>query len=174
MAENTNPTGPQRKMGLTMMVLAWIVLFGLLALYFDDWMEAQSNPNQVPVSIANGKMIEVTLMPNRQHHYVVSGTINHHQVTFLLDTGATDVVVPESLARRIGLSRGQQYVAATANGQVAVYSTVLDSVEIGDIRLAAIRASINPGMSEPVVLLGMSALRQLEFTQRGDMLILRQ
>jgi len=37
-----------------------------------------------------------------------------------------------------------------------------------------VRASINPAMHESMVLLGMSALRQIEFNQRGSQLTLRQ
>lgn len=173
--KQSSPENPQqRKTGLTMIVIAWLILFGLIALYFDDWLGEQANPNQNPTSADTGQHIEVTLLPNRQHHYVVSGTINGHDVTFILDTGATDVVIPASLAERIGLPRGQPQIANTANGQVVVYSTLLDSVTIADIRLSDIRASINPGMDGRTVLLGMSALRQIEFAQRGETLILRQ
>jgi aspartyl protease family protein len=37
-----------------------------------------------------------------------------------------------------------------------------------------VRASINPAVDNIGILLGMSVLKQLEFTQRGDTLILRQ
>ena len=161
-------------MGLTMIVLAWLVLLGLMAFYFDDWLGEQTNPNQTPSSHLNGKMIEVTLLPNRQHHYVVDGKINGQTVTFMLDTGATDVVVPAPVAHQLGLSKERSVTAYTANGKVAVYTTMINTLEIGDIHLTSVPASINPAMSEPVVLLGMSALRQIEFSQRGDMLILRQ
>ncbi len=168
------PTDPPQKMGTTMFILAWVVLFGLLVLFFDDLLGNQHNPNQNPVTNTTAAVREVILQPNRQHHYVVNGTINNKKVVFLLDTGATDVVVPQRLAQHLELSSGQKSYASTANGTVAVYNTRLNSVQIGDIRLRDIRASINPGMQGDVVLLGMSALRQIEFSQRGDTLILRQ
>jgi predicted aspartyl protease len=37
-----------------------------------------------------------------------------------------------------------------------------------------VRASINPAMPPPAILLGMSALTQVEFVQQGDSLTLRQ
>jgi aspartyl protease family protein len=40
--------------------------------------------------------------------------------------------------------------------------------------LQQVRASINPNMQGNEVLLGMSFLKHLEFTQRGDSLTLRQ
>ncbi|MEE8057117.1 MAG: TIGR02281 family clan AA aspartic protease [Pseudomonadales bacterium] len=167
-------TDTPRKMGITMLMLAWAVLFGLMALFFDDWLGEQQNPNQIPVSRFADGAKEVVLLPNRQHHYVVNGSINDQPVVFLLDTGATDVVVPQQLAQWLGLSSGRKHYVTTANGTVAVYSTQLKTVQIGAIRLRDISASINPGMDNDVVLLGMSALHQIEFTQRGDTLILRQ
>ena len=44
----------------------------------------------------------------------------------------------------------------------------------GDIALRDVRASITPGLLMDEVLLGMSFLKHIEFTQRGDTLILRQ
>lgn len=164
-----------RKLGITMFVLAWLVLFGLLAAFFSDWVSNQNNPNRHPQNQNSGKgQIEVILQPNRQHHYIVNGLIDGSAVTFLLDTGATDVVIPERLANRLSLKPGNRQFANTANGTITVYSTQLEDINIGGIHLRKVRASINPSMNGDVVLLGMSALRQIEFSQRGDTLILRQ
>ncbi|HSJ49577.1 MAG TPA: retroviral-like aspartic protease family protein, partial [Gammaproteobacteria bacterium] len=54
------------------------------------------------------------------------------------------------------------------------HATRLDELRIGDIVLRDVRASINPAVDDIGILLGMSVLKQLEFTQRGDILILRQ
>jgi aspartyl protease family protein len=43
----------------------------------------------------------------------------------------------------------------------------------GPFDLRDVPASINPGMADNQVLMGMSVLKHLEFTQRGDTLILR-
>ena len=158
-----------------MFIFAWGVLLVLLASFFSNWLSDQENPNQRPRSDSNTNgQIEVVLQANRQHHYVVNGTINGQDVVFLLDTGATDVVIPQRIAKLIGLQSGRKNYANTANGSVAVYSTQLESVTIGKIQLKNIKASINPSMDIDAVLLGMSALRKIEFTQRGNTLILRQ
>ena len=169
--EDNNP----RKMGITMFIMAWAVLFIMGIVFFDDLLTEQRNPNQNPASrtTAEGAK-EVTLQSNRQHHYIANGLINGHKTVFLLDTGATDVVIPQSLAREIGLKANGQQQAYTANGRVTVYNTQLSSLQLGDIELRDINASINPAMDKEVVLLGMSALKQIEFTQRGNTLILRQ
>ena len=63
---------------------------------------------------------------------------------------------------------------STANGRTEGYRTRLDSVQLGDILLRDVRALVVPGLDGSQVLLGMSALKQLEFTQRGGTLLLRQ
>ena len=95
-------------------------------------------------------------------------------VTFLLDTGATDVAIPAAIARKAGLNQGYISQAATANGIIQVYSTILDELQLGNIRLHDIKASITPSMEGETILLGMSALKQIEFMQRGSNLTLRQ
>lgn len=166
---------PGRPAGLGMLIASFVIGIGLLTLYFDRLLDRQMNPNQRPVShVLSDGVTEVVLQRNRQGHYVASGTLNNIRGTFLLDTGATDVVIPEGLASLANLPQGQPIQAMTANGIVTVYSTNVAELELGDIRLFNIRASINPAMHGDTVLLGMSALRHVEFTQRGNTLTLRQ
>jgi aspartyl protease family protein len=62
----------------------------------------------------------------------------------------------------------------TANGVARGYGTEVREVRIGDIALHDLPASINPNVHDDIVLLGMSFLKKIEFTQRDDTLILRQ
>lgn len=170
----TDPSNDTRGLGRGMLIVFWILALGLLTWGFGLWEKQLFNPNQSPVIADSSQYRQVILESNRQHHYVASGTINGRPVTFLLDTGATDVVIPAQLADRLKLRRGLAARAATANGFVTVYSTHLDSVSLGSIELNDIDASINPGMGGDGVLLGMSALRNIEFSQKDGQLILRQ
>lgn len=163
------------RVGALMAVLAWVVVLSLLGLFFSGWMDKLNNPNQqVRTQLSAGGVREVVLEQNRAGHYVASGTINGHPVTFLLDTGATSVSVPAGIARTLGLKRGAPLRASTANGTITTYATRLDEVRLGNIVLENIRADINPRMHGDEVLLGMSFLRKLEFTQRGRELTIRQ
>jgi aspartyl protease family protein len=172
---NNGQQNPGRPAGLGMLIASFVIGIGLLTLYFDGVLDRQMNPNQRPVSqVFSDGITEVVLQRNRQGHYVAGGTLNGVRGTFLLDTGATDVVIPQGLARRADLPQGQPIQAMTANGVVTVYTTTVAELELGDIRLYNVRASINPAMHGDTVLLGMSALRHVEFTQRGDALTLRQ
>ena len=165
---------PGRRAGRLLMILAWAAALFLATRYFGDWEDRQRNPNaQVQSSHGQG-FIEVRLLGNGQGHFVADGAINGQVVHFMLDTGATDVAVPETLAGKLGLTRGSPVVLSTANGRAAGYSTRLADLQLGDIHLQNVRAVVIPGLDDDTVLLGMSALKQLEFTQRGGTMLLRQ
>ena len=164
---------PAKSAGKWMVALAWICGFGLLVFGFSDLLEKQVNPNNSPESQRVGGQTEVRLKQNRQGHYVTTGYINGEEVVFLVDTGATDVAVPAHLASKLQLRAGRESLASTANGVVRVAESTIDTLRIGDIVLNNVDANLNPGMQDNHILLGMSVLRQLEFTQRGDWLILR-
>ncbi len=157
-----------------MMAIACVLGLVGMTVFFGEVEERRINPNQSPSSMVSAGLVEVSLDRNRAGHYMVTGEINSREVDFLLDTGATDVVVPEVVARRLGLERGRPGRAMTANGPVTIYDTTIDRLTIGDIELRNVNASINPAMGDMAILLGMSALGQVEFTQRGDSLTLRQ
>ncbi len=157
-----------------MIVGAWICLLLILTLFFNSYLERQNNPNTNPETSTTGLTKDVVLKRNRSGHYVSSGMINGKTVTFLLDTGATDVAVSDELANTLGLRRGMRISSQTANGTVTAWQTMLSEVSIGDISLQNVRASILPSLHGDEVLLGMSFLQQLEMVQRGKLLLLRQ
>ena len=90
------------------------------------------------------------------------------------DTGATDVAIPETIADQANLKKGVARVAVTANGSVNVYSTKIGELTLGNISLEDISASITPSMFNNTILLGMSALKEIDFSQVGSTLTLRQ
>lgn len=150
--------------------LASLALLGVLYLFFDSSLQARNNPNR-QLRIAPGA--ELVLQRGRSGHYVFPGEINGRPVSFLLDTGATLVSVPAHLADELGLAAGAPQQSVTANGTVVTRATQVGTLAFGPFRLSDVRANLNPGMRDDQILLGMSVLKQLEFTQRGDMLVLR-
>jgi aspartyl protease family protein len=164
--------------GMTMMVVAWILFMFILAGGFDYLISKRNNPNQNIVTneyyLANGLQKEIVLERNPYGHYVTSGTLNDHEVVFLLDTGATEIAVPESLANDIGLNKKQRIVVKTANGNARAYRTRIASVGIGDIKLYDLNATILTNMPGKEILLGMNFLKHLEITQKGRTLTIRQ
>ena len=116
----------------------------------------------------------LVLKRSRNGHYFANGFINQSPVTFLLDTGATSVAIPKNIADRLGLERGYKHYANTANGQSVAYRTKIDSLSLGSIYLYDVEASIVEGFESNEILLGMSALKHLEFTQKGNELTLKK
>ena len=158
-----------------MTVLAWLLFLGLLTLLFGDFLDRQVNPNEeVGSRAAPGGGVEVVLEQNRAGHYVATARINGVPVDVMVDTGASHVSVPAGIAEQAGLERGAAMAVSTANGVIPVYATWIERIQLGDLALRDVRASINPHMDEDFVLLGMSFLKELEFTQRRGQLILRQ
>ena len=163
-----------KKTGAGMIFAACVLGMFALTWFFSGVEQDQRNPNREPKSLMSQTTIEVNLKKNRQGHYMVNGQINNRPAEFLLDTGATDVVVPEYLAQQLNLKKGRPGTAITANGAVRVYETNIDTLNIGEIRLYNVRASINPAMTTPGILLGMSALSRIEFSHQDNSLTLRQ
>ena len=161
-----------KRIGQGMWMVAWVLLLGLLYLFFEDTISQQYNPNQN--LIADNGSAEVVLQRNRAGHYVAPGKINGTDVTFLLDTGATTISIPEAVANKIGLEKGFRSDVSTANGNITVYNSTLDSMQLGGIKLFDIRGHINPYMDGETVLLGMSFMKHLEITQKGNTLTLRR
>lgn len=164
---------PARRTGRVMWFAAWLSLLAVLVLGFDAWLERQHNPNADLMVVDGEGPLEVVLQRSRSGHYIAPGRINGEPVQFLVDTGATRISVPLSLANRLGLKQGYASQATTANGLVTVYATELDEVRLGSIVLRNVAGNINPGMPGEVVLLGMSFMKDLEMVQRGDTLTLR-
>ena len=170
----SSESNEHKRLGHKFIIAMWIALMILLFFLFNDVLEKDYNPNKELSTAINGQQREVILKRNRYGHYVTQGKINNHEVTFLLDTGASDISIPDKIARKLKLSYGQERRYQTANGVITGYLTRLNQVSIGAIKLRNIRASINPRMNNDEILLGMTFLKNIEFTQRGDTLILRQ
>lgn len=165
----------QKRIGTFMVVAMWIVFLVLLVSFFSGIIDQQTNPNQsLNTSYSEAGVREVILKRNRYGHYVTNGWINAQPVVFMLDTGATAVAVPQHIANRLLLERGGAVQIQTANGTAVGYNSTLQQIAIDGIELENVRAIINPNDQSDVILLGMSFLKKIEFTQRGDVLILRQ
>ncbi len=116
----------------------------------------------------------VVLTPDKNGHFVSSGSINGASVRFLVDTGATMVSMSVEDARRAGVNylAGERGYSQTANGVTPVYKVKLGQVTLGDITLRDIDGAVQENSALPVVLLGMSFLGKLEMRREGNSLTL--
>lgn len=144
---------------------------------FEERRKANAlNPNITPDSTRyQDGSIEVVLERNRGNAYMARGKINGQTVEFLLDTGASQVSIPERVANMIGLKgTGGATRVQTASGTVSAQDVMLETLEVGEIKLHGVPALINPADRTETILLGMSALRRLQFIHDDDKIILRQ
>jgi aspartyl protease family protein len=120
---------------------------------------------------------KVALYPDQGGMYFTPGIINGTPVEFLVDTGATHVVLNSNEAKRIGIDferKGRPGQASTAAGVVSTWNLELGLVSVGPIKLRDVSASIIVGDSPPQVLLGNSFLGKLKLKRDGQVLELQQ
>ncbi len=120
----------------------------------------------------------VTLFAERHGHFFADATVNGSHIDFLVDTGASLVALTELDAQRIGLNLNAldyRHRSNTANGVVQVAVVKLDEVQIGDITVYDVYASVHKGGGLDQSLLGMSLLKKLSsFRMDGTRLVLEQ
>ncbi|MFP4130541.1 MAG: retropepsin-like aspartic protease family protein [Thiohalospira sp.] len=166
---------PSSRLGLGMIVAAWALALGLLAFALEYHLSGRSSPNRnLQEQVTEDGAREVELSRNDSGHYVAPGRINGEPVTFVIDTGASDVSIPARLGEELGLEPGASLAYRTANGRIQAHATRIERLTLGPLELRDVRASLNPAMDDREVLLGMSALEALELEQRSGRLTLRQ
>jgi aspartyl protease family protein len=115
-----------------------------------------------------------TLIADSSGHFITTGVVNGITLRFLVDTGATSVVLSSADARRAGIN----YLAAprsftqTANGVIPVYNVKIDTIRVGEITLNSVDAAVIEGERLPIALLGMSFLNRMEMRRDGTTMTL--
>lgn len=109
-----------------------------------------------------GARIEVPQAPDG-HYYLTLG-VNGAPVRFVVDTGASELVLSHTDAMRAGIDfdklvfSGRAY---TANGMVDTAPVTLDTVQLGPVTETDVRAVVN-GTDMQDSLLGMTYLRRFD------------
>ncbi len=124
-------------------------------------------------SVISDSRIELPRAPDG--HYYVTAEVNGTPIRFVVDTGASQVVLSGRDAREAGIDTDSLIYtgrARTANGVVRTAPVQLDSLAIGPITDSDVRAVINEGEMAGS-LLGMTYLRRFSSVEiAGDRLIL--
>lgn len=109
-------------------------------------------------------------------HFHLDANVEGTPVRFLLDTGASAVVLTYEDAMRIGLSPDTlsfSVPVATANGRTVVAPVRLRNITVGDARMQGVRSYVARDGSLETSLFGMSALDRLQTWRiEGDRLIM--
>ena len=107
----------------------------------------------------------LTLESGRDGHFQVEARIEGRYVDFMVDTGATMVIIRESDAARVGIRpMRSDYTAtvSTANGKIKAAPAKLDRVEVGGITVYDVPALVLPDDALWKNLLGMTFLSRLK------------
>ena len=116
----------------------------------------------------------VTLFADSRGQFTTIGVVNGVSLQFMVDTGASAVVLPSADARRAGINylAGARGLTQTANGVVPVYAVKLDTLRIGDITVNNVDATVIEGDKLNIALLGMSFLNRMDMKHDGTTLTL--
>ncbi|WP_298491614.1 TIGR02281 family clan AA aspartic protease [uncultured Maritimibacter sp.] len=121
-------------------------------------------------SVAGSGVIEVPR--GVDGHYYLTLELNGEPVVFVVDTGASEIVLSERDARSVGLDpEDLDYIgsAMTANGMVRTAPARVERMVLGDIVEENVKVYVNEGEMDGS-LLGMSYLQRferIEITQDG-------
>jgi aspartyl protease family protein len=109
--------------------------------------------------------------------YWIDATVDGKPVHFMVDTGATGVVLNQRDAERLGFAPSRlsfTQTFSTANGRTRGAPVTLGDLRIGPIAMTDVPASVNEGDLDQS-LLGMHFLERLaEVTIKDGVLTLRQ
>ena len=152
-------------------LMAWGLLFVGVMAGFGLWtdMRTQINPRQ---AVMAGGGIELPRAPDG--HFYLTLVISGKAVQFMVDTGASNVVLSQSDARKLGFDPAALVYlgsASTANGVVRTARITLNDVSLGPIRDASMTAYVNDGNMD-ISLLGMEYLRRFRIEIAGDKMVL--
>ncbi len=179
--------GSRRSFGdMTRQIAMWLfIALGFVAGYQYRY-ELQDFASRVTAGLIPGSPIEIASEDGRaavmidksaNGHFQVRATVNGVTVPFLVDTGASAIVLTHADAERIGIDTSRlDYLIPvyTANGSAMAARAVADRMIIGGIERERMPVLVAQAGKLDTSLLGMSFLDTLSgFEVRGDRLVLR-
>ncbi|MEQ1544391.1 retropepsin-like aspartic protease [Methyloglobulus sp.] len=112
----------------------------------------------------------LTLKQNASGHYVTDASVDGKPLNFVVDTGASYVSLPESIAHDAQIYCGDKIGMDTANGVADACAAKIKKLQIGPFLVQDVSAVIVPNLSQP--LLGMNVLQLFKIGQEnGEMQI---
>ena len=138
----------------------WGMIFVGGAAAVGLWQDISREAGQPQMTVAGGDQIIVPRA--RDGHYYLTLSINDAPIRFVVDTGATEMVLTQADAARVGLDPDAlNYLgrARTANGEVRTAYVRLDEVVLGGVRDENVGAVVNEGEMDGS-LLGMGYLQR--------------
>ena len=140
-----------------------------------------SSPVQVEPSEPDVEQVvaygeEIVIHPGPSGHFIADAVVNGHEMRFLVDTGASIVMLTPDDANLLGFDLWDDdysQVFQTPNGVLRGAPVILDEVQIGPIALSDVHATVAEAPSV-ISLLGMSFLQRLDgYEVRDGEMVLR-
>ena len=119
---------------------------------------------------------EFIMLNNDQYSTMISINNKKNNIPAIIDTGATSVSLNSKLANELGINykKSNKVNISTANAQnIYGYSIILDSLQLGEIKIEHVEAVVIEGEQPDQVLIGMSFLKYLELNYSGNKLELK-
>jgi aspartyl protease family protein len=157
---------------------------GFAARYAERAVEAQPDSQASVVQPDNGPREPTSsgrslmLEGDRQGHFQVEARVEGRFIDFVVDTGASLVVLRESSAALAGIRpqpRDYTATAVTANGKIKAARATIDRIEVGGIAVYDVPAMVLPDEALAKNLLGVSFLSRLKrYEYANGRLVLEQ
>lgn len=159
----------------------WVLIFAVLFVgysyrdLFEDLGQRVSS-NLLPAQATTSPTGDTVFSRASDGHFYVEAFADNQRIKFLVDTGASSIVLSPDDAKRLGFDFDKlsfTQIFETANGTGRGAKSRLYSLVVGEREFRDIRVSINQTPMS-TSLLGMSFLEQFKsFEFKGDRLILR-
>jgi aspartyl protease family protein len=153
---------------IILFAVAVLVVGGYAARFADTALKdapqaAAVQPYEPRQPVHSGRSL--TLDSGRGGHFKVDARIAGRDIDFMVDTGASLVIMRESDAAKIGIHPMRSeftHRVSTANGTIKAAPATLDRIEIGGITVFDVQALVLPDEALRQNLLGMSFLTRLK------------
>lgn len=154
---------------------AVVVAGGVYAARFADHSLTQPTPQAAIVEPTQAQPVSygrtLTIEADRAGHFQVEARIEGRRLDFMVDTGASLVVLRETDAATVGIRptpRDYTATVATANGKIKAAPAKLGRVEVGGITVYDVPALVLPDEVLSQNLLGVSFLSRLKRYEYAD------
>jgi aspartyl protease family protein len=140
--------------------MIWALIFVGVVVVVGSWDNIRSAALPPQVSYSEDGTIEIP--KSYDGHFYVTALVNGAEIDFVVDTGASDLVLSQKDAITAGLDvENLDFYgrAMTANGEVRTAPVRLESVALGAFDDKNVRARVNGGDLD-ISLLGMSYLNR--------------
>jgi aspartyl protease family protein len=148
----------------------WLVLLAIVYLGVRQFEQSRAARFK-PYAISSTEMV---IPRSPDGHFYVEGEINGQAVFFLVDTGASNVVVTDAFAQQANLQGGKPTTFMTANGPRP--GRILRNVPVlaGTLSAPAVEVGVGlVGPADDLALLGQSFLSKFDVSMGKDHMVIK-